>query len=254
MVNLKPQDGELTIPLTPGAQSVEIQWQDNQGIGPRFDSASIDLSVESINHEVEIKLGADRWTLFAFGPRLGPAVRFWSLFAILIAVALVLSRVSQTPLTTVQWLLLAIGLSQVPVPLAAIVVLWLVALGVRERHGAELKHYRFNLAQVAIVLLTIAATLVLVEAIRQGLLGNPDMHVAGNGSSSHQLLWYADRIMHETPSVTVLSVPILVYRLLMLAWASWLALAVVSWFRWAWNCLGAGGLWQSWRAAKSVPV
>ncbi|MFT4560916.1 MAG: hypothetical protein ACI9BW_000654 [Gammaproteobacteria bacterium] len=249
---LQLEDGELTIPVIPGAQNVEIQWRHNQGIRPRFDSAAIDLSTRSINHEVEINLGEDRWTLFAFGPRLGPAVRFWSLFAILIVVALVLSRLSCTPLTTTQWLLLAIGLSQVSVPLAAIVVLWLVALGVRERHGAELKNYRFNLTQIGLVLLTVAAMLVLVEAIRHGLLGNPDMHVAGNGSSSHQLRWYADRILQETPPVTVLSVPILVYRLLMLAWALWLALAIVSWVRWAWNCLGAGGLWQPWRKAKTV--
>ena len=251
---LQTRDGELTIPVTPGAQSVEIEWQHNQGIALRFDSDPIDLSTESINHVVEINLGADRWILFAFGPHLGPAVRFWSLFAILIVIAVVLSRVSQTPLTTAQWLLLAIGLSQVPVPLAAIVVVWLIALGVRERHGAALKNYRFNLAQIGIVILTIAAILVLVEAIRQGLLGNPDMQVAGNGSSARQLLWYADRIAREPPSVTVLSVPILFYRLLMLAWALWLALAVVRWFRWAWDCLGTGGLWQPWRQAKSASI
>jgi hypothetical protein len=42
----------------------------------------------------------------------------------------------------------------------------------------------------------------------------------------------------------VLSVPLLVYRLAMLAWALWIAQALVGWLRWGWRCFSAGELWR----------
>jgi len=32
----------------------------------------------------------------------------------------------------------------------------------------------------------------------------------------------------------------------MLAWALWLALALLRWLRWAWESLAAGGGWRPW--------
>jgi hypothetical protein len=238
--------------VTPGAQTVEIKWRQATGISTRFSSDAINLNIDSTNHEIEMNLGNDRWTLLTFGPSLGPAVRFWSLFGVLLIVAFGLARVPLTPLKTGPWLLLAIGLSQVAVPLAAIVVVWLLALGLRERHGASLVGYRFNLAQIGLVLLSVAALLVLIEAIRHGLLGHPDMHVAGNGSNAHHLRWYADRVSAVPPNATVVSVPILVYRLLMLGWALWLAFAILRWLRWGWDCFGKDGLWRPWRKPKET--
>ena len=78
-------------------------------------------------------------------------------------VVLGLASVPLTPLRTGQWLLLAIGLSQVAVPLAAIVVVWLLALGLRERHGAGLVGYRFNLGQIGLGLLSVAVPLLLIS-------------------------------------------------------------------------------------------
>jgi hypothetical protein len=40
------------------------------------------------------------------------------------------------------------------------------------------------------------------------------------------------------------SVPLLVYRLVMLAWSLWLALAVIRWARWIWACFTERGLWR----------
>ena len=42
----------------------------------------------------------------------------------------------------------------------------------------------------------------------------------------------------------LVSTPLLVYRLVMLAWALWLALAVIRWSRWIWGCFTQGGLWR----------
>jgi hypothetical protein len=37
---------------------------------------------------------------------------------------------------------------------------------------------------------------------------------------------------------------LLVYRLAMLGWALWLALAVLRWLRWGWGAFSLGGLWR----------
>ena len=37
---------------------------------------------------------------------------------------------------------------------------------------------------------------------------------------------------------------LMVYRLLMLAWALWLAYALLRWARWGWECFSDHGLWR----------
>jgi len=43
------------------------------------------------------------------------------------------------------------------------------------------------------------------------------------------LHWYTNRSGPRLPSAAILSVPLLVYRVAMLAWALWLALALLRW-------------------------
>ena len=33
-------------------------------------------------------------------------------------------------------------------------------------------------------------------------------------------------------------------KLAILAWALWLAFALLKWLRWGWDCFSAGGLWK----------
>ncbi len=54
----------------------------------------------------------------------------------------------------------------------------------------------------------------------------------------------ADRVDAVPVQGHVLSAPLLVYRLLMLAWALWLAWALVGWIRWGWESFAMGGHWR----------
>ena len=85
---------------------------------------------------------------------------------------------------------------------------------------------------------------VLAGAIANGLLGRPDMQITGNGSSAYALNWYQDRAGQTLPQPSIISVPLWIYRVLMLAWALWLAMAVLNWLRWGWQSLNVGGLWM----------
>ena len=57
---------------------------------------------------------------------------------------------------------------------------WLLALGLRRRLPMPADPGRFNLIQVGLALWTLLALLTLFCSIQQGLLGRPDMLVAGN--------------------------------------------------------------------------
>ncbi|MCJ7555343.1 MAG: hypothetical protein MUP90_00310, partial [Gammaproteobacteria bacterium] len=241
---IRPEGGKLTLPVRPGRQAYDIKWRLPEGVGTRYSVPSTDLGVESVNQNISVVMPRNRWVLLAGGPRLGPAVLFWSFLAVVLLVAFGLGQTKLTPLAWWQWMLLGLGLTQVPLAGAAIIVGWLLALGLRRRLPEDLKANRFNAVQVLLVFLTIVAAISLIAAIKKGLLGLPDMQVAGNGSTAYNLNWYADRVGGSTAAAWVFSVPLYVYRLLMLAWALWLASSLIGWLKWGWESFTTGGYWK----------
>jgi hypothetical protein len=105
--------------------------------------------------------------------------------------------------------------------------------------------WRYDLVQLFVAAMTIAALAAIVTAVPAGLLGTPDMHIAGNGSWGNSLKWFADRSESLLPDATVVSLPIWMYKLLVLAWALWLSFALLRWLPWVWSCLVGQGLWRS---------
>jgi len=152
-----------------------------------------------------------------------------------------------TPLGARHWALLGVGLSQVPLVAAAVVAGWLLALGLRRERGAAVRRDKvFDLGQMLLVVWTLVALGILFWSIQQGLLGTPEMQIAGNGSTDLSLRWYADRAGAVPPTAWMLSVPLLIYRVAMLAWALWLAQALLRWLRWGWAGFTTGGGWRPW--------
>jgi hypothetical protein len=234
----------LQVPLEPGSQTVLIQWREPQGMGLRLVPAAPDLGSPAVNLDLAVHLPEDRWVLFVQGPRIGPVVLFWGVLAVLAALALGLGRLRLTPLKSWDWLLLGIGLSLSQVWVLVLVGGWLLALGLRRQLGVQVPCWRYNLIQVALPLLTLAALAALVGAVSQGLLGAPEMQIQGNGSDGQWLRWYQDRGGPGLPEVSVVSVPIWVYRALMLAWALWLAYRLLDWLRWGWEGYSQPVLWR----------
>jgi hypothetical protein len=238
------QGRALDLPLVPGRQDVLLEWREPTPLAVLYRPARVELGIPGVNAETQIRLGRDRWLLWTAGPGVGPAVLFWGLLIVLALAAVVLARSPLTPLGFASWLLLGVGLSQAGVWVAGIVTLWLFALGLRRRLDEREPPWRFNLAQVGLVVLSLVALSALISAIQQGLLGDPVMQVAGHDSSATNLNWYLDRHGPQTVSVLVVSVPIWVYRALMLAWALWLAWRLLDWLRWGWQGLAEPALWR----------
>jgi len=248
---IRQQQRRVTIPIEPTEQRVALAWREPWGMGLRFSGSAIDMGAPGSNVALQIDMGQGRWTLVLGGPRQGPAVLFWSLLLGLLLVAWGLSRTPLCPLRFHQWMLLAVGLSQIPVGAAALVAGWFLAFGLRRRFPDAAPRW-FNLRQLLLVAWTAVALGVLFAAIRQGLLGSPDMQIAGNGSTADHLRWFADRTGPVPPRPWVISVPLIVYRLAMLGWALWIAAALLRWLRWAWTCFCETGLWRNWRTPSSV--
>ncbi len=239
---IRQEDRKLTLPVNPGKQDIVINWQAATPIASTMSTPAVDLGIASVNANINIELGQDRWVLFTFGPKFGPAVLFWGVLIVIVLVSIGLGKISLTPLKNWQWFLLLVGLSQIPIEMAGIVIAWLMLLGWR---AGETSQFRFfNTLQIMLGMLTLLALGQLFYAVAQGLLSSPDMQIAGNQSSAYSLHWYQDRSSATLPTATVISVPLLVYRGLMLAWSLWLAVSLLNWLKWGWGCFSSGGLWR----------
>jgi len=238
------QDGrKLTIPVNPGKQEVSVNWREATGITTVMPTPQVDLGVASVNANLNIGLGQDRWVLFTMGPKLGPAVLFWGVLIVIAMLSLGMGKIRLTPLKARHWFLLLVGLSQIPLESAGIVIAWLMLLGWRKTQRLSDANY-FNVLQVLIGVLTVISLGMLFLAVERGLLGSPDMQIIGNQSSAFNLNWYQDRSSSTLPVATLISVPLIAYRLLMLAWSLWLAVSLLNWLKWGWECFSSNGLWH----------
>ncbi len=245
-INLAVRDGKLSLPLLPGEHDYALRLREPHGVAASIRTPTFALHAPVANIDLTLGLPQDRWVLWTWGPTVGPAVLYWSQLIVLLLAAWLLARFAPTPLRFHHWLLLGLGFSAFAWSAYALVVLWLILLGLRARGAPaeRLSATRFNLLQFGLAALTLLALTVLISAVPTGLLGLPDMHVAGNDSSAWNLHWFADQSANALPSGGVFSVSLWVYKLAMLAWALWLANALIGWLRWAFGAWTRGGYWR----------
>ena len=253
-INLAIRDGKLSLPLLLGEHDYSLRLREPQGVAARVRVPSLDLHAPVANIDLTLQLPQDRWVLWTWGPTDGPAVLYWSQLLVLLIASWLLAGYAPTPLRFSHWLLLGLGFSAFAWSAYALVVLWLILLGLRARMRTPelMGGTQFNLLQFGLAALTVLSLVVLIGAVPQGLLGLPDMHVAGNGSTASSLRWFADRSSGALPEAGVFSVPLWVYKVAMLAWALWLANALIGWLRWAFDAWTRGGYWRKPEARPAV--
>ena len=242
---LQQEGRNVIFPLVPGSQVVVLNWKQASGIATLFKAPDINMGIPSVNIETTMTLPQDRWVLFTGGSLVGPAVLFWGIFPVMVALAIALGFVRLTPLKFYHWLLLLLGLSQATLAANFIVVGWLLVIGIRQQYlMGHSRYWLFNTRQIIVGLWAAAAVISIFIAIKHGLLGSPDMKITGNGSSAYYLKWYQDIAGESLPRSWTFSVPVIYYRILMLAWALWLAFAYTGWLKWGWKCFSEGGIWR----------
>lgn len=238
-------DGHLIVPLHPGEQTIDVTWRTDEAMQAVAEAGEVVLPVDQANVMTVMSVPASRWVLWADGPLRGPAVRFWTIVVCAVLAALVLGSLPQSPLGRVAWVLLALGLTQVHVAAALLVVAWFFVLVLRGRMQTdEMGPWRFDFLQLALAALTLVVLGILVVAVGEGLLGNPEMFIVGNDSYPGYLRWFQPSGGTTLPEPQVVSVSVWWYRLLMLLWALWLAAALLTWLKWAWAQFTHGGAWK----------
>ena len=249
--------GALELPIAPGEHTVLAVWREAAEIGLTARTPAVALGAPTSNLRFTMELPANRWLLFATGPALGPAVLYWSELLALFAIAAILGRIPVTPLKTRHWLLLGLGFSTFSWEALGVVAAWLLAHGARERWIPRLSRLAYNVAQVAFGVLTVVAIAAILAAIPLGLLGAPDMSLANFMAESGGLAWFDDETSDVMARATVWTLPLWVYKVLILAWALWLSFALLRWLPWVWARFSAGGLWRpserKSKATKSNP-
>ncbi len=239
------QDGSyVTVPLQPGSQKVGIQWHHLSSFSTFFKVPEVKVGQAAVNAKVTVNVPDQRWILMVGGPRWGPAVLFWSYVIAIILLSLVLGRLPLTPLKSWHWLLLLLGLTQIPTAMALLIVGWIVVLGLRSKVAMPGHWLPFNGVQVGLVLWTLVALMALFAAVKAGLVGEPEMQIAGNQSNHLVLNWTQDQIKERMPQPWMMTLPVWVFHLLMLVWSLWLAWSLLGWLKWAWQCLGRDGGWK----------
>ena len=240
------QGRSVILPLNPGAQTVELEWQEKTASLALIKTPDVDIGTEAVNAYVNFNIPKNRWILFAGGPVMGPAVLFWSYLVVIIISGIILGRIKWTPLKTLSWIFLGLGLTQVPAIAAIVIAGWFLAMGARKKAVHNQSAWVFNLAQLFLVVWFLFAMGGLWTSIERGLLGIPDMQIQGNESSDFILRWTQDRVEAMMPSAWVLSVHIFVFKGLMLLWALWLAYSLIlKWLPWAWSCFSDGGIFKN---------
>jgi len=236
------RDGDrISVALQPGSHTVQLSWQSSEGWSTVLTTPRVTLGSAAVNVDLELDLSSDRWVLWLSGPSWGPAVLFWPYLALTFVIAIALSRRREVPLKPHDWVLLLIGLTQVPAAAAIIVVVWFFILANRKTDLAVHDLY-FGARQLVIVGYTLLAFGCLVWAVDAGLLGDPAMDIAGPMCSPTHVRFFTDRTVDTLPTATVVSLPLWVYRILMFAWALWLAVSLLRWTKWGWECFREGGL------------
>jgi hypothetical protein len=245
-IPVRREGSKLVIPLRPGEQLLSVGWKENRPLGFQANNGAVRLPVESANIQSSLGVGEDRWVLWASGPRRGPAVRFWVILLTSLLTALALGRIPKSPLRSLQWMLLMIGLTQVPLWAAFTVIGWFFLLQWRGHERFQtLPWMEYNASQVGLVALTATALGILLFAVSAGLLGNPKMFILGNGSTSTLLRWFQARSEGTSlPMCSCVSVSIWWYRFVMLLWALWLAISVLGWLGSAWKSFASGGFFR----------
>jgi hypothetical protein len=244
-VPVQTDKDELPLALLPGAHRVEIRWQSDDEITSLTRPLPVDLRVPSSNVGIVMRLPLDRWVLCAGGSGVGPAILYWGELIVLCVFAVALGRSRRAPLRSHEWLILGLGLSTFSWSVLLLFAVWIFAMSWREELDVQqMSKRKFNLLQLALILLSLAAVVSLIAAIPFGLLANPDMGIAGSGQRANELSWFNDRAPGVLPRPWVFSLSLWWYKALMLAWALWLAFALVRWLPIAWRALGAGGFWR----------
>ncbi|WP_223786685.1 hypothetical protein [Marinicella meishanensis] len=250
--NLVNEDGVVAVSYLPGNHTVDIEWHVNQELGVHHQTPSINLNNPYSNLNQTINLPRDRWLLWGGSAGVGPAFLYWGELLVFVVLALFLARLKYSPLRAWQWLVLGSAFGTFSWVAFTWVAAWLFFVGWKQQFAGFASRAKRILLQWFSLLFTLSALLVLIGAVAYGLLSYPDMGIAGNGASASRLSWYVDVGTQQLPTITVLSLHLWWYKLLILFWSIWISFALLGWLKDLLQSLRQGDWWPRFKRPQKA--
>ena len=241
---LKIINDKISIPLKIKLQEVVLKWKEKINVNFNYNFPDINLSKQSVNGKISLKLPEDRWILYLNGPTLGPVVLFWGLLACAIIFAFILGRIKNIPIKTFDWILLSLGMCTLSIYFILLILAWIFVLKYKEQNNIVIHDKKRNVLQILIIILTLIVLIIIFNTVSFGLLNHPNMLISGNNSYNHTFNWYSDRIDEVIVHPTVVSISIWYYKFIMLFWSLWISFSLIKWLVWAKKIFMIGGIWS----------
>ncbi|TDR23583.1 oligosaccharide repeat unit polymerase [Marinicella litoralis] len=250
--NLINEDGVVAVSYLPGAHRVSIEWHVNQELGSLHHTPSINLNSHFSNLSQTIQVPRDRWLLWGHSAGVGPAFLYWGELLVFAVLAFFLARIKYSPLKFWQWLVLGCAFGTFSWLAFSVVASWLFFVGWKQDFNGFDSRAKRILLQWFSVFFTIGTIGVLIATVAYGLLSYPDMGVAGQNASSSTLYWYLDSGLDVLPNITLLSVHLWWYKLLILLWSIWISFAVINWLKCLFLSLNKEDWWPKFNRKKQA--
>lgn len=244
------ESGRFSLPIIEGQNQLSVEYTVPTSSMTHISAPQVTLESTSANVTTNITIPASRWILFTRGDGWGGSVLFWVKIACVILGAWILSRLPFSPLTKTQWIMVGLSVAVLSVFEMGIIVIWFLVMEQRKRASFR-SNASFNLMQIGLALLSFAVIALFIEAIRRGLLFQPDMTLAGSYGVVDNPSWYLDYVGKTLPQPSVYTLPLWAWRFFMLVWASWLVFNVLRWIPWAFENFTSGGMWKTGKAQEN---
>jgi len=191
------------------------------------------ISVEKdyTNLTQTIRVPRNRWLLWVSSEGVGPAFLYWGELVIFIVIAFFLARLPHSPLKFWQWLVLGFAFGTFSWLALTVITIWLFYLSWKKQFKGFESHNKNVLLHWFTVFASGISVIVLISAVAFGLLSYPDMGISGQNAYGSQLQWFLDSGQGDTPAIQVMSLPLWVYKGLILIWATWISFALISWLK-----------------------
>lgn len=241
-----PITNKVLLPVRTGTNDHRIKWEAVKQFGIFHTTPSIELGQESRNVYLSIQIPENRWLLFLGGPYQGPVTMYWLIAVVMILVGFMLTRLNRTPFSIADALILGLGAAITNVWVVGVVLVWMIGLWWRGQNNIQFdRKLVYRIQQIISVVVGLAAIALLITALVDALVSNPDMHIAGMSSTPTHLKWFSDEADLVLPTAWIITLPGWVYFVLILFWSLWLALALFKWTKTSWEVLNMPVFWSA---------
>jgi hypothetical protein len=239
---INQMDQKVILSILPGEQVFQIRWRQPTINLTEMKTSWVDVGAPASNTLMSMTFPENRWVIATGGAQLGPSVMVWSLLIGMLILGYGLWRYTDIPLKLHDWVLLALGVSTA-LPISLLLLITWFAVMLRRPNWNTASSRKLMFINTCLVLFTVIVFATLISNLGYGLLAEPKMWIQSFDPSLinyveaqySPFVWYVDHTLSELKQGWVLSLPLWLYRAMMLAWSLWFAFAIVRWLRWGWE-------------------